>query len=101
MDRVRWDLGGGVQGRGGTVTGVVGGDTDTQFFERADMEATPVGSSDSKDDPAKVARQGYEAMQKGASGVTTGFMNKVQATFAGLIPDSLLAEMHRRMAEPK
>ena len=47
------------------------------------------------------ARQGYEAMQKGRSGVVTGFMNKVQTAFSGIIPDSVLARMHRRMAEPE
>jgi short-subunit dehydrogenase len=101
LDSFSWALRNELKETDVTVTCLMPGPTDTQFFERADMEATPVGSSDSKDDPAMVARQGYEAMQKGASGVTTGFMNKVQATFAGLIPDSLLAEMHRRMAEPK
>lgn len=101
LDSFSWALRNELKETGVSVTCLMPGPTDTEFFERADMEATPVGSSDSKDDPAMVARQGYEAMQKGASGVTTGFMNKVQATFAGLIPDGVLAEMHRRMAEPK
>ena len=40
-------------------------------------------------------------MMKGQSGVVSGFMNKVQATFAGLIPDTVIAQMHRRMVEPE
>lgn len=64
------------------------------------MLDTPVGRSDSKADPADVARAGYAAMKAGRSGVVTGFMNKVQAMFAGIVPDTVLAEMHRRMAEP-
>lgn len=40
-------------------------------------------------------------MLRGASGVTTGFMNKVQATLAGVVPESVLARMHRKMAEPE
>ena len=85
-----------------TVTCLMPGPTDTQFFERADMEDTPVGKDDDKDDPAKVAADGWKAMQKGKAGVVGGsFMNKVQATFAGVIPDTLLAEMHRHMAEPE
>ncbi len=85
---------------GVTVTCLMPGPTDTDFFERADMEDTPVGSDDSKDDPEKVARDGYEAMQNGEAGVVSGFMNKVQAAFAGIIPDPVLAQMHRHMAEP-
>ncbi|ETX29019.1 SDR family NAD(P)-dependent oxidoreductase [Roseivivax isoporae] len=90
-----------LQGSGVTITCLMPGPTETEFFDRADMQDTPVGQSDSKDDPAMVAREGYAAMKKGQSGVVTGFMNKVQATFAGLIPDTVLARMHRRMAEPE
>jgi hypothetical protein len=39
-------------------------------------------------------------MKAGRSGVVPGFMNKVQTMFAGIIPDTVLAEMHRRTAEP-
>lgn len=85
---------------GVTVTCLMPGPTETEFFARADMLDTPVGRSDSKADPADVARQGYEAMKAGRSGVVTGFMNKVQTVFAGIIPDTVLAEMHRRTAEP-
>jgi short-subunit dehydrogenase len=85
---------------GVTVTCLMPGATDTEFFERADMLDTPVGRSESKADPADVARKGYEAMKAGKSGVVTGFMNKVQTVFAGIIPDTVLAEMHRRTAEP-
>lgn len=85
---------------GVTVTCLMPGPTDTEFFDRAGMEDTPVGASDGKDDPAKVARDGYEAMQAGRGEIASGFMNKVQTTFAGVIPDSVMAEMHRRMAEP-
>lgn len=83
---------------GVTVTCLMPGPTETEFFERADLEDSPMGQS-SKADAAKVARDGYKAMQDGDSGVVSGFMNKVQTAFAGLIPDTLLAEMHRRMAQ--
>jgi uncharacterized protein len=83
-----------------TVTCLMPGPTDTDFFATAGMEDTKVGQAD-KADPADVARKGFEAMQKGESGVVTGFMNKVQAAFSGIIPDSLLAQMHRKMAEPE
>ena len=89
-----------VKDSGVTVTCLMPGATETDFFESAEMEDTKLGKAD-KADPADVARQGYEAMQKGRSGVVTGFMNKVQTAFSGIIPDSVLARMHRRMAEPE
>jgi len=83
-----------------SVTCLMPGATDTMFFDRAEMLDTPVGNDPDKDDPAMVAKEGYAAMLEGASGVTTGFMNKVQSLVSGLIPDSLLAAMHRKMAKP-
>jgi short-subunit dehydrogenase len=88
-----------LNGTGVTVTCLMPGVTETEFFERAGMEDTPIGRSE-KADPADVARKGFEAMQKGESGVVTGFMNKVQVAFAGIIPDTMLAAMQRRLTEP-
>ena len=89
-----------LQDTGVTVTCLMPGPTDTEFMERGKLQDTPVGKSDSKADPAKVARDGYEAMQAGRGEITSGLMNKVQAAFADVIPESVLAQMHRRMAEP-
>jgi len=75
------------------------GATDTEFFERAGMEDTAVGKAD-KDDPAMVAGAGYKALLDGDAHVVSGLMNKVQDVFAGIIPDTILAQMHRKMAEP-
>ena len=86
---------------GVTVTCLMPGPTETEFFNRAGMTDTPVGEDDSKADPAKVARDGYDAMMRGEPGVVSGFMNKLEALFAGIIPDTVLAQMHRRMAEPQ
>ena len=83
------------------VTSLMPGPTETEFFDRADMEDTKVGA-DEKDDPAKVARQGYDALMNGEAKVIAGsLMNKVQASVAGrVLPDGAKAEMHRKMAEP-
>lgn len=83
------------------VTCLMPGATDTEFFERAEMEDTKVGRSDSKADPAKVARDGYAALRAGEAHTVSGFMNKVQDAFAGVIPETILAQMHRKMAEPQ
>ncbi|HVX33104.1 MAG TPA: hypothetical protein VHA80_08185 [Solirubrobacterales bacterium] len=83
-----------------TITALVPGPTDTEFFERAEMEDTKVGAGD-KDDPAAVARQGFEALMSGKEKVVAGSLkNKVQTAVAGVIPDSVKAEVHRKMAEP-
>ena len=82
-----------------TVTCLMPGATETEFFARADMLDTKVGSS-SKDDPADVARTGYDAMMKGELKVVAGFANKVRAAVSHVAPDSALAKMHRGMAEP-
>jgi short-subunit dehydrogenase len=85
---------------GVSVTALMPGPTDTEFFERAEMEDTKVGA-DEKDDPADVARQGYEALMAGREKVVGGsFKNKVQTVAGKVIPDSKKAEMHRQMAEP-
>jgi uncharacterized protein len=85
---------------GVTVTALMPGPTDTNFFHRAEMEDTRVGASE-KDDPAQVAKQGFEALMKGAEKVTAGSMKtKVQAAASKVMPDSAKAQMHRKMAEP-
>jgi short-subunit dehydrogenase len=85
---------------GVTVTSLMPGPTDTEFFERAGMEDTPVGESE-KDDPAEVARQGFEALMAGNERVVAGsFKNKAQVAAGKLMPDSVKAEMHRKQAQP-
>lgn len=83
-----------------TITALMPGPTDTQFFDRADMLDTKVGAS-SKDDPAVVAKQGFDALMKGKEKVVGGSLKtKVQGAASKVMPDSAKAEMHRRMAEP-
>lgn len=84
---------------GVSVTTLMPGPTETEFFERADMLDTKVGSQD-KDDPAKVARDGWNAMMKGEAHIVSGWKNKLQKTMANVTPASTLAGMHRDMAEP-
>ena len=82
-----------------SVTCLMPGPVDTEFFERADMLDTKVAQG-KKADPAKVAKVGFDAMMKGEGDVVAGFMNKLQAAVAAVTPQSQLAEMHRGMAEP-
>ena len=82
-----------------TVTCLMPGATETDFFDRAGMEDTKIGAS-KKDDPADVAKQGFEAMLKGEGDVVTGWQNKLQTAIANITPSGLLAERHRQQAQP-
>jgi short-subunit dehydrogenase len=84
---------------GVTVTCLMPGATETEFFERADMLDTKVGQG-SKDDPADVARTGFDAMMRGDGDVVSGWQNKLQSAIANVTPAAILAEQHRKMAEP-
>lgn len=88
-----------LKGSGVTVTCLMPGATETDFFERADMMDTKVGTQ-KKDDPAMVAETGFKAMMKGEGDVVAGWHNKLQAAIAHVAPSGVLAEMHRSMAEP-
>lgn len=82
-----------------SVTCLMPGPTDTDFFDTAHMEDTKVGAAD-KADPAKVARIGFDAMMRGDDHEVAGFGNKLQAMMAKFGPQSMGAQMHRKMAEP-
>ena len=85
---------------GVTVTALMPGPTDTDFFERADMTDTKVGQG-KKDDPAEVAKDGYEALMAGKDKVIAGSAkNKMQAASARVMPDPAKAAMHGKMSEP-
>lgn len=83
-----------------TVTSLMPGPTDTEFFERADMLDTKIGADD-KDDPADVARDGFEALMAGKERVVShSAKTKAQGRGSRFLPDSVKAQMHRQMAEP-
>ncbi|SFH69036.1 SDR family NAD(P)-dependent oxidoreductase [Bradyrhizobium sp. Gha] len=84
---------------GVTVTCLMPGATETEFFRRADMMDTKVGT-DKKDDPHEVAKAGFDAMLRGDSDIVTGVKNKLQTTVANVTPNEVLAKQHRKMAEP-
>jgi short-subunit dehydrogenase len=85
---------------GVTVTALMPGATDTKFFERAGMEDTKVGAG-KKDDPAEVARQGFEALMAGKDHVIAGsFVNKIRGAASKLMPETLKAAAQRRSTEP-
>ena len=100
LDSFAWALRNELKDTNVTVSCLMPGPTDTEFFERADMLDTKVGADPKKADPADVAKTGYMAMLKGEGDVVAGFKNKLQAAVAAVTPQSVLAEQHRKMAEP-
>jgi uncharacterized protein len=84
-----------------TITSLMPGPTETEFFERADMaDDTAVGTS-KKDSPEQVAKQGFEALMSGRSEIVAGSMKtKASGVANKLTPDKAKAAMHRLMAKP-
>jgi short-subunit dehydrogenase len=99
IDSFAWALREELKDAGVSVTVLMPGATDTEFFERAEMEDTKIGQA-KKDDPAMVARIGFEAMEKGEGDVVSGWKNKVQTAIASITPAGMLANQHGKMAEP-
>lgn len=84
---------------GVTVTCLMPGATETEFFDRADMLDTKVGTE--KKQPADdVAQQGFDAMMRGDGEVITGWQNKLRVAISHVLPAGALAEQHRSMAQP-
>ena len=88
-----------VQNDGITVTCLMPGATETDFFETADMLDTKIGAS-KKMDPADVAKTGFQAMMNGEGDVVTGWQNKLQTAIASITPASMLAAQHAKAAAP-
>ncbi|SCB58490.1 Short-chain dehydrogenase [Rhizobium aethiopicum] len=84
---------------GVTVSCLMPGATETEFFKRAGLLDTAIGQL-KKDDAGEVARIGYDAMMDGEGDVVSGWKNKLQAAVANVTPASVLAQQHAKMAEP-
>jgi short-subunit dehydrogenase len=83
-----------------TITSLMPGATETDFFRRAGMLDAKVGAGD-KDDPIEVARMGFEAMEAGKErAVAESIGTRLQAELSRVLPDRVKAAMHRNLAEP-
>jgi short-subunit dehydrogenase len=100
IDAFSWALRNELKDTAITVTCLMPGVTDTEFFQRAGMMDTKLGTQQSKADPAEVARIGFDAMMSGAGDVVAGMKNRLAVTAAHVAPAGVLAERHRRTAEP-
>lgn len=99
VDSFSWALRAELKDSGVTVTCLMPGATETEFFKRADMMDTKIGT-EKKMDAAEVARIGFEAMMAGEGDVVAGWKNKLQSAAAAVTPAGVLAEQHRKKAQP-
>jgi len=83
-----------------TITALLPGVTDTDFFDKADMEDSKLVQEGSKADPAKVAKDGYEALLAGKDKIISGFKNKAQVAMSNLMPDDMVANNMLKQGEP-
>jgi len=88
------------ESKGVTLTTLMPGPVETEFFDRAEMLDTSVGANPNKSDPVDVARDGWDALMSGKASIVSGWKNKLEATVANVTPAAVLAERHRKMAEP-
>lgn len=83
-----------------TITALMPGPTDTDFFRKAEMENTKMVQESGVSDPAKVAQDGYEALMSGESKIISGFKNKVQVAMTNVMTDNAAAKMVEKLMEP-
>jgi short-subunit dehydrogenase len=85
---------------GVTVTALQPGATDTEFFERAEMENTKVAQA-KKDDPADVAKKGFEAMMHGKDKVIAASLKaKIEGLSGEILPEPTKAKMQAGQTRP-
>jgi uncharacterized protein len=90
------------RGTGVSVTALMPGVTDTDFFRRTGLLDTPLGRLPFKDDPAKTARQGYDAMMRGEQKVVaSSLVSKLMGVTGRLLPDSVKAVANRLIVDPR
>lgn len=85
---------------GVTVTALQPGATDTEFFDRAEMDSTRVAHG-KKDDPSAVAKRGFEAMMAGKDKViAASFKSKLEGIAGELLPETIKARMQAKETKP-
>ncbi len=89
-----------VKDKGVTITALLPGATDTDFFNKADMESSKIVVEGKLDDPAVVAKDGFEALMSGKDRIISGFKNSMQVNMSNVIPDSAVAAQMAKQQEP-
>ena len=89
-----------LKGTNVTVTALLPGVTDTDFFNKADMQQSKLVQEGSIDDPAKVAQDGFDALMAGEMKVTSGLKNKAMVAMGHTLPDNVVAGNMYNQAKP-
>jgi short-subunit dehydrogenase len=89
-----------VNGTGVTITALLPGVTDTDFFNKAEMNESKMVQSGDMADPAEVAKDGYKALMSGEDMVISGMKNKIQVAMANITPDAKVADKMKKQQEP-
>lgn len=85
---------------GVTITALLPGATETDFFNKAEMQDSKIVQEGSMDSAANVAKDGYDALMAGDDMVISGFKNKAMVGMTNLTPDHLVADMMKKQQEP-
>ena len=89
------------KGKGVTITALLPGVTDTDFFNKAEMQESKIVQDKSKmADPADVAKDGFDALMSDDDKIISGFKNKLQIAMSNLMPDPMVAENMKKQQEP-
>lgn len=83
-----------------TVTVLLPGATDTDFFSKAKMEESKIVQESTLADPVKVAQDGYNALMAGEDKVISGLKNKAMVGISHVISDEMAAENMRKQQKP-
>lgn len=88
------------EGTGVTITSLLPGVTDTDFFHKAHMEDSKM-LEHKMEDPAEVAQDGFEALMAGEDMRISGLKYKAQVAASNLTPDHMLAKTMLKQQEPR
>jgi short-subunit dehydrogenase len=90
-----------VKDKGVSITALLPGATDTDFFNKANMQDSKIVQDKSKlANPADVAKDGYEALMAGKDMVVSGLKNKIDVALSNITPDEKSAEKMGKQQEP-
>lgn len=89
-----------VKDTGVTLTALLPGATDTDFFNKAEMEDAKIVAEGKLDDPVKVAKDGYEALMRGDDMVISGMKNKINVAMSNVMSDKAAAESMNKKQSP-
>ena len=90
-----------VKDKGVTITALLPGATDTDFFNKADMQRSKVVKEGKLEDAKKVAQEGYDALMRGDQMIVSGGLkNKVKVVMSNVLSDKSVAKSTKKEQEP-